>query len=203
MCTDAAEILGIGRVVVFPHSSVFSAFGAGLLPIAHSYHQVVPAGVPDGVLGAAVARLADNARRDLRAEGVRELDEVRASLRIGSAEPLELSLASLIDRPPDVAGVTGAAAVGCRLHVSVPRSTVVEMHTADEAAAPLGTQRVVITADGPLQVPVANGLGDRGAAAIDGPVFLNAPDTTIFVPAGWSVAFTEQGYGILDREPAT
>jgi N-methylhydantoinase A/oxoprolinase/acetone carboxylase beta subunit len=93
--------------------------------------------------------------------------------------------------------------VGCRLRVSVPRSTVVEMHTTDEAAAPPGTQRVVTTADGPRQVPIANGLGDHGAAAIDGPVFLNAPDTTIFVPAGWSVSFTEHGYGILDREPAT
>ena len=48
LCVDAAEILDIGRVVVFPHSSVFSAFGAGLLPIAHAYHQVVAAGASDG-----------------------------------------------------------------------------------------------------------------------------------------------------------
>jgi N-methylhydantoinase A/oxoprolinase/acetone carboxylase beta subunit len=204
LCTDAAEILGIGQVVVFPHSSVFSAFGAGLLPIAHSYHQVVAAGARDGALGAAVARLADNARRDLRAEGVRELDHVRASLRIGAGEPQEHSLAALLEQPPNLSQANGAAAMGCRLHVSVPRSTDVEMHTAAESASQLDGQRVIITADGPLQVPTANGLGNRGAAAaIAGPVFLNAPDTTIFVPANWSVTFTDQGYGVLNREQAT
>ena len=41
LCVEAAEILEIPRVVVFPHSSVFSAFGAGLLPVAHSYEGVV------------------------------------------------------------------------------------------------------------------------------------------------------------------
>jgi N-methylhydantoinase A/oxoprolinase/acetone carboxylase beta subunit len=87
--------------------------------------------------------------------------------------------------------------------VSVPRSTIVEMHTGAEAGAQLGTQRIIITADGPLPVPIANGLGDRGAAPIAGPVFLNAPDTTIFVPGGWSVTFTDQGYGVLNREQAT
>jgi N-methylhydantoinase A/oxoprolinase/acetone carboxylase beta subunit len=203
LCIDAAEILGIGQVVVFPHSSVFSAFGAGLLPIAHSYHQVVAAGAPDGALGAAVARLGDNARRDLRAEGVRELGDVRASLRIGGSEPQELSLAALLEEPPHLIQANGTAAVGCRLHVSVPRSTDVEMHTGAESAAPLDGQRVTITADGPLQVPIAHGLGQRGAPAIGGPVFLNAPDTTIFVPASWSVTFTDRGYGVLNREQAT
>lgn len=201
LCTDAAEILGIPRVVVFPHSSVFSAFGAGLLPIAHSYHQAVAAGAENGAVRAAVARLADNACRDLRAEGVRELDAVRASLRIGGDAPRELSLADLLDSPPDAAagGFNGTAAVGCRLHVSVPRAAPVDMNTGSEPRRASGPRRVV-SDEGPLEVPVAVGLGAGPGSPISGPVFLDAPDTTIFVPADWSVRFTQQGYGIVEKE---
>ena len=51
--------------------------------------------------------------------------------------------------------------------------------------------------DGRLSVPVIGGLGTGDAAATEGPAFLEAPDTTIFAPAGWSVSFTEQGYAVL------
>ena len=81
LCVEAAEALGIHRVVVFPHSSVFSAFGAGLLPIAHSYQTVVPAGAGRRGNRRGRGRLADNARRDLRAEGVRALDGSMRRLR--------------------------------------------------------------------------------------------------------------------------
>jgi N-methylhydantoinase A len=201
LCADAAEILGIPQVVVFPHSSVFSAFGAGLLPIAHSYHLVVAAGSGADEVAAAVARLADNARRDLRAEGVRELEAVGASLWIGPGEPRRLSLAALLNRPQEVATLDGgfSAAVGCRLHVSVPARATVEMNIGSGEVAKSGERRV-LTGDGPLSVPMIDGLGGRGANAVGGPVFLNAPDTTIFAPAGWSVTFTEQGYGILNKE---
>src|SRR6185312_2761208 len=123
LCTDAADILGIRNVVVFPNSSVFSAFGAGLLPIAHSYETIVPAGAASGAVAAAATRLADNARRDLRAEGVRELDHVRATVRLGADDPLEQSLAALLERSDSLAGANGAssAAVRCRLRVTVPR----------------------------------------------------------------------------------
>jgi hypothetical protein len=62
------------------------------------------------------------------------------------------------------------------------------------------TAREVLTTDGSLAVPVLSGLGDPAAVPARGPAFLRAPDTTIFVPLGWSVTFTPQGYGILSRE---
>ena len=80
LAADAADALDIPRVVVFPHSSVFSAFGGGLLPIAHAYEAVVPVGSEAGAVGEAVARLADNARRDLRAEGITALERVEATV---------------------------------------------------------------------------------------------------------------------------
>ncbi|HZE04152.1 MAG TPA: hypothetical protein VE127_02945, partial [Solirubrobacteraceae bacterium] len=61
--------------------------------------------------------------------------------------------------------------------------------------------REVLTAEGAVEVPVLPGLGDPAAEPAPGPAFLRAPDTTIFVPSGWSATFTRQGYGILSREP--
>jgi N-methylhydantoinase A len=204
LCTEAADILGIPHVVVFPHSSVFSAFGAGLLPIAHSYETVIPANTGDGALRAAVTRLADNARRDLRAEGVRELGAVLASVSVGSRDPHKLSLAALLQAPDVTLGLDEAlpAAVRCQLSVSVPRESIVEMittHTSDAHSS----CREILTDDGLLSVAIADGLGDPNAAPLDGPVFLNAPDTTIFVPTEWSVTFTPQGYAILEKEQAS
>lgn len=207
LCADAADILGIPNVVVFPNSSVFSAFGAGLLPIAHVYETVVPAAGGDGAFAGAAARLADNARRDLRAEGVRDLGLVRAAVRVGSREVSDLSLASLLEQPDGAVALNGDAtgAVRCRLRVSVPREADVQMLAARGApdAGGVRGERELLTADGAGRVPVVAGLGDPSAAPVTGPAFLAAPDTTIFVPGGWSVTFTEQGYGILNKERAS
>jgi N-methylhydantoinase A/oxoprolinase/acetone carboxylase beta subunit len=185
LCAAAADALGAGNVAVFPHSSVFSAFGGGLLPIAHAYQAVARA-------GDTVARLADNARRDLRAEGVTDLNAVQARVAVGDGAPVETTLAALLDQ-----GTNGGGEGVCRLWVTVDRERDVAMRAAGAGAG--GGTREILTADGPLRVPVAGGLGRPGAPVVDGPAFLQAPDTTIFVPAGWTVAFTEQGYGVMTR----
>ena len=201
LCADAADVLGIPNVVVFPNSSVFSAFGAGLLPIAHSYETVVPAGEGNGAIAAAAARLADNARRDLRAEGVRDLDTVNASVLVGTHQAPERSLAALLEVPDALSEPNGhpPAAIRCRLHISVPREANVRMITAP-GPGPRSPEREITTRGGPVRVPVVPGLGDPAAAPVNGPAFLDAPDTTIFVPGDWSVRFTEHGYGILSKE---
>ena len=207
LCVEAAEALGIHRVVVFPHSSVFSAFGAGLLPIAHSHQTVVPAGADDAAIGAAVARLADNARRDLRAEGVLALERVNATLAVGQDRRQSRTLADLLRAPDafEAADRRPSTALRVGLDVSVPREVAVEMITAqDSGETPTRGERRVLTPEGHLAVPILRGLGDPSAAPVPGPAFLQAPDTTIFVPANadgdWSVTFTPQGYGILSRE---
>jgi hypothetical protein len=58
----------------------------------------------------------------------------------------------------------------------------------------------VIDEGGAIAVPTVAGLGAPGANPASGPAFVRAPDTTIFVPEGWSISFSPQGYGILARE---
>jgi hypothetical protein len=131
---------------------------------------------------------------------VRDLAGVQASLALGSERRDGLTLADVLRAPEALVPRDGATALAGRiaLNVSVPRDAVVDMIAAgdDEPASPA---RSVLTADGPLMVPVVAGLGDPAASGASGPAFLRAPDTTIFVPAGWSVTFTPQGYGILNR----
>ena len=196
LAADAAGALDIPRVVVFPHSSVFSAFGGGLLPIAHAYEAVVPVGSEAGAVGEAVVRLGDNARRDLRAEGITALERVEATVTAGGAAEPVTTLGELLDRPQGAAhGATLDEAIRVRLDVSVPRDARIEMLAADDAGE--RRTREILDDDGRLSVPVIGGLGTAAAAPAEGPAFLEAPDTTIFVPAGWSVSFTEQGYGVL------
>ncbi len=198
LCVEAAEILEIPRVVVFPHSSVFSAFGAGLLPVAHSYEGVVAADADAAALAEAVARMADSARRDLRAEGVTDLQRVQATVRIGAGEPRVISLAALLEQSPTsiVSADPISEATRCRLAVSVAHEPVVQMIMGETTAAQ-SRARQVHTSDGPVSVPIVGGLGQAGGETICGPAFLEAPDTTILVPPGWSASFSPQGYGVL------
>ena len=50
------------------------------------------------------------------------------------------------------------------------------------------------------EVPLASGLGCPGEPPVTGPAFLAAPDTTVFVPAGWTAEFGALGYGIVRRQ---
>jgi N-methylhydantoinase A/acetophenone carboxylase len=195
LAADAADALEIPRVVVFPHSSVFSAFGGGLLPIAHAYEAVVPVGSEAGAVGAAVARLADDARRDLRAEGITELERVEATVTAGATAEPGTTLRALLERPHPAGDAPVAEATRVRLNVSVPREARIDMLAAVDAGEE--RTREVLTEDGRVTVPVIGGLGTGDAASTEGPAFLEAPDTTIFAPAGWSVSFTEQGYAVL------
>jgi N-methylhydantoinase A len=199
LCVEAAEALGCAHVVVFPHSSVFSAFGGGLLPIAHAYETVVPVGSPASAVSAAAARLADNARRDLRSEGIRDTGRVQASLAGDGLERQATTLSALLDGGAGPPAGTDASERPrrLRLEVSVPREVDLQVRV-DEALEP-GRTRAVRTATGEVTAGLVPGLGRRGAEPVAGPVFLEATDTTIFAPAGWSARFTDLGYGVLER----
>ena len=201
LCVAAADVLDLRRVVVFPHSSVFSAFGAGLLPIAHGYQSVIAPRSSAAVRADAVARLADNARRDLRAEGVTELGGVEAELSWGDGPPLRSDLERLLADPAAACkGEASAAPERCRLRVSVANAPSVAMIAGAAGASGSVAPRSVIGDAGAIRVPTVAGLGAPGADPAPGPAFVRAPDTTIFVPEGWSVSFSPQGYGILVRE---
>ncbi|HUG50445.1 MAG TPA: hydantoinase/oxoprolinase family protein [Terrimesophilobacter sp.] len=197
LCVAAAESLGIDQVVVFPQSSVFSAFGGGLLPIAHNYQSAVAGNsVP-----ATIEKLVMSAERDLRAEGVVDSSTVRAVLRAGAAGGeaeivKSCSLAELLSGGSTPAGIITAQRIELWVEVERPQELAVRMSA---TATTEQSARAVITKDGPASYPIRSGLGQPGATPIVGPAFLAARDTTILVPEGWYCSFTDLGYGLIRK----
>ena len=219
LAVPAAAALGIGEVVVFPQSSVFSAFGGSLLPIAHAYHARRPR-------RRRRRRRQRRARRDARPGGAGHAGRggTGRDRRGRRGDPQRLrgpagQRGRVLPRPARRPGQRGRGAAWTRR----PRAAEPAHHRgARPAAAPgrggtgrggtgrggtgraepdgPGATRKVRFADGVRDVPVAAGLGRPGAPPVAGPAFLAAPDTTVFVPDGWTAEFGALGYGIVRRQ---
>jgi N-methylhydantoinase A len=205
LAVQAAEALDIPNVAVFPQSSVFSAFGGGLLPIAHSYHAPVSEVSDLSKLRQALTGLAARARGDLRAERVPDHLEVVASGVVSAygeaatfvipAGPLG-SMEGRLDLQGDSIPISGVGRVS--LNIEVPREVELQVRL-EPPSGGSESSRTVQTESGPTRVPVMAGLGRPGSPSCTGPAFLEARDTTIFVPANWEVEFNDLGYGLLRR----
>jgi len=204
LAVPAAAALGIGQVVVFPQSSVFSAFGGSLLPIAHAYHAAVPDVGDAGAAGQVLAGLLDRAARDMRAEGVPAGTAPTAAVSLSDFADQEVTLTRALPdllRDPAGAGLRLPGGGSGRLSVRITAASEPPLRPARSGVGPAVTgTRKVRFADGVREVPLAPGLGSPGGPAVTGPSFLAAPDTTVFVPAGWTAKFSPLGYGIVRRQ---
>ncbi|MCG3773943.1 MAG: Acetophenone carboxylase alpha subunit [Nitrospira sp.] len=207
LCVDAAEALDIANIVVFPQSSVFSAFGGGLLPIAHKYETVIDVAASTVHIEGSTRGLADRAQRDLRTEGVRAEEDVEILVRIsghdGTAkvEAGTGTLSGLADAAAELAGRLSHSGLASTLLLSVmvPRDCDLAVEFGARAASH-ATSRTIKTTSGRSEVPIVEGLGRPSASGQEGPCFLAAPDTTVYVPADWIVEFDLYGYGILRKK---
>lgn len=208
LAVAAADALGFDQVVVFPQSSVFSAFGGGLLPIAHTYHAPVTDGSDAATVAHALTDAAARAGRDMRSEGVPPGAEVSAVVTLDDfgdhSSTATTSLAELVggSAAAEVAGevvLAGTRGAGrLTLRVQAPHATrldVVGSPATDATAA----HREVRDGVGVTKIPVRPGLGRPGAEPVVGPAFLAAADTTVLVPEGWTAEFDPHGYGIVRR----
>lgn len=198
LCVEAAQSLAIDQVVVFPQSSVFSAFGGGMMPIAHAYRASASRMTGSYKL----ASLAGNAERDLRAEGITDLASVKAWVSVSSTEGVEhefqTDLATLKSEDASVDLTPSSHRVDLRVEVERAVEMAVRM-PAPEGGKPT---RTIHTCKGARTYPIARGLGEPNASPVQGPAFLAAQDTTIVIPEGWHCSFNELGFGILRKGEA-
>lgn len=90
-CCGYAEALGIRRILLFPESSVFCAYGSSTLEVTHVYERARPLSLYDPTSGAflsdlqafndTVASLEAELRRDMIAEGL-DLSNMRLALEL-------------------------------------------------------------------------------------------------------------------------
>jgi N-methylhydantoinase A len=205
LAVAAAEALDIERVVVFPQSSVFSAFGGGLLPIAHTYQGSVLDVSDVGAVNVVLTLLAERAVRDMRAEGVHREQEIDAVVTLhdysDSVSISETTLADLVgDSQPTPVVAPLPSGPG---HLTLAIRAIVEIELeanqsySDDRSSHV---REVLLSTGRTRIAVIAGLGRPHADAIEGPAFLAAADTTVFIPENWNVSFNELGYGIARRK---
>lgn len=206
LCVEAAEALGIDNIVVFPQSSVFSAFGGGLLPIAHKYESLIVKADDLEEISSACRSMLDRAQRDLRTEGVTPEQVVIADVSLlsfdgrTSSARMARPFSELVEVEATAVRRLAMEPTRARLLLSVvvPRDRVLEVNFATGEEMPKSS-RSVITDDGRRDIPIVQGLGRPSAQSVEGPCFLAAPDTTILVPTGWNAEFDRHGYGILRR----
>lgn len=220
---DIAGVAGIDRVIITPFSAVSSAFGSSLMDVGHIYTRRVERKIETGsdllALSAIVGEMRDEAIRDMRGEGF-DADEGSSSLQlfwIGEGES-ELVTTAPVDAvtKDDAAGhaladartqlgAKGAlrlSSLGYISSASVPHYQWQKLpSTKDASNASLRGKRKVHLASGSpsVEVPVLDREKMQPDHAVSGPALVEAPQTTILVPTGWSLRIDPFNNAILER----
>ena len=172
---DIAGRLGVS-FTVFSNSAVFSAAGAGTMPIAHQYEVII--GRAAGAVSEAMALLRDRAARDVRGEG-RNAAEATYSFEIEHRDGTRAAIA------PGGAGSEFSPGDLLALVVEVPEDRALVAVPEPAAAVPRAERRRTVEwADGPVETPVI-ALTSIVNRSVSGPALLETPDTCCVVPPGW------------------
>jgi N-methylhydantoinase A/acetophenone carboxylase len=220
-----AEISGIRRLVVTPFSAVFSAYSSSLMDVGHVYyHRLGSRLESNGDLGAldrAVADMRRCAERDMRGEGFgAERIRWHLELIVSDGGMGEAKLQAPVDfyrKPEAVAAVRKRAAVllklpdtsplilstvglFCRAEVPHYRLRPVPAATLPVGDCQRGHRRVYLGpvdgfADLPLYERERMGNGHR----VSGPAIVESRQTTMVVPAGWTLAVDSYDNAMIER----
>lgn len=202
-----AERLGVDRVIVTPHSSVFSTFGESTMNVEHTYTRSLAA----GDAADAFAAMREEARRDMRAEGfapddidfsaellVRAPDGTR---RRALSSPLDEAGEKLDEAAREVLADVAPHQSTLRLHAVGPApSPAFERHSpgdADPADARVDSRAVVWDGEAESTAIYRRQRLDPGAV-VPGPAVVEAADTTIAVPPTRQFRINEYGHGVLE-----
>ncbi len=158
-----ADRAGINQVVTVPFAAVFSAFGASSADLEHTYLAAPGPGAQE--------RLRARALRDMRGEGF---------------APDEVSLEE------DVVKRHGQDRVRVKATVPLEHVKFERLQAQNGVPRPRAT-RDVQWPDGPVATAIYAIADVTACHRIDGPVIVEADDTTYVVPSGWSYEIDEYG----------
>jgi N-methylhydantoinase A/oxoprolinase/acetone carboxylase beta subunit len=217
-----ADSIGIGSMLAFPYSSVFSAFGASTTDVQHFYSRTLMVSKQPEVrdhIAREIGALVQQARRDMEVEGFSD-DLVSASLRgfmlNGSAEPMVIGRCRLSEASGQRWSDDLLAAVaGIEVHSSV----AVEISVVAEAGVPhwnptgsvngvdrgsrqvpIKSERVVHwSARESLSTPIFAETQLTPGVTIDGPGIVESSITNYVIAPGWRFRVDERNHYSLER----
>ncbi|MFW5903407.1 MAG: hydantoinase/oxoprolinase family protein [Halolamina sp.] len=197
-----ADRLDAERVIVTPHSSVFSTFGESTMNVEHTYTRSLAAGDADQL----VAAMREEAERDMRAEGF-------GPEEIAFSADLLVTAGGETDRRPLTYPIDERARE--ELEAVSVRESVLRLHAVGAAPSPEFDRRSLGETD-----PSAARVEDREVvwagdaeptaiyrrerlhpgAVVPGPAVVEAADTTIAVPPDWQFRVNEYEHGVLELQ---
>lgn len=225
--TGIAELLHIDTVIVPSGAGVGSAIGLldSELGFERAETMLTPTADADpAAMATAFDRLAAEAAAELgvslaaRAVRVQRSADVRArgqihevTLAVPAGALTSASLTDLEQRYADhqrrtfgIAGDGATDITALRSRVVVPAARRVTPADANDAsaglapAAPAGTRRIW-TAAGPVDATLVRRTDMAQGAPVTGAALVAAPDTTVFVAAGWAAAIDRHGHLVMTR----
>lgn len=197
----AADKAGIKRVAIPAMAAVFSAYGIGSCDVSQRYVVGLNEHSSEA-LAAALDELKQKAARDMFAEGFEAGSYTIAARLVAETPEGEVvhELGESADFPP---ALVAAEAVELELnaikslrqgdggHVSVSRKT---------EATPADSRKVLVAGQGRIDLPVYRLNAMAPGDYAQGPAILEEDYFTARVPAGWTLAVSDAGDVILDRE---
>lgn len=184
-----AEQLNADEVIIPAAAAVFSAHGIGFSNISQDYFAPLEQLDPTAI-GEVRDGLMTQAQRDMFAEGVDLADcEITVGVAVvddrGRMDVIDVSESNNLDAA--VAGHDTTLALRCERVITQP--TLTAGAPSASAAVSAGTREVL--ADGQRRdVPLILVADQRPGATTSGPVVLEEPYFTSYVPAGWDVSVT-------------
>ncbi|ATE61238.1 hydantoinase/oxoprolinase family protein [Thauera sinica] len=220
-----AEAAAIGRLVVTPFSAVFSAYSSSLMDVGHLYCQrmdlsLAPGQDAEPVLQA-VASLRRRAEADMRGEGF-ERDGIRWQLEsivddgggrearlaapleiLDEAAPLEAlrrRAAAALGLEPDAGARLATLGVFARSSVPHYRQAARPATEAPLAAARRGERKVYLDPrQGVRPLPVYDRERLGHGHALAGPAIVESRQTTMVIPAGWTLRVDPYDNALIER----
>lgn len=220
---DIARIAGIDRVIITPFSAVSSAFGSSLMDVGHIYTRRVDRLVESAADLKALAPVVEDMRgeaiRDMRGEGF-DASESEATLQLfwtrsDGSEIVTNAPAAILANEDAASAALMAARDGigeagpARLSSVSYFSTVAVPHyqwselpqpSASVDQALRGDRKALLDAQAGMQpVPVYDRAKLMRGHSVKGPAIVESAQTTILVPATWTLAVDQFNNTVLER----
>lgn len=206
-----AEALGISKILSFPFSSVFSAFGSSTLDVVHVYETCFQGG--GAVLGKALPLgswfqvLVAAGVQDMEDEGFSKPDiqfelqiemQGPGSLPVLYAQPVDPSQREL---PLEIPGNPNARMIMARLRTLAKVSHYgLSNDLANQESHTYAPQRrTVYWRETPMETPVYRRDCLSSDDVLGGPGLIESRETTLAVPPGWSFSLDQFRNGILEK----
>ncbi len=221
-----AEAAGLSSIIVTPFSAVFSAFSSSLIDVGHIYYRRLGASLSDtaisGRVEAALSGMENEARRDMRGEGI-DFANVTSHLHLLVSDkdkkqqiliPVTVAdfrmggMAAVAARAAKAMGIKAADLVidtlGYLVQAPVsPFKPARHSRAHGSVDATIKERRSVYDAGQKkaIAIPVYDRQLLLAGHELSGPAIVESNQTTFFVHAGWRFAIDDHNNALVQRGP--